>query len=141
MPRTEPVANLAVSYLAKCAELRAARASQQEARMAANDRVREALVRVLRESEAYAAINELTELLGVNDLEADTEENIADALLASPAPKVTDEMVEAAAKAQYELEHTDLPWERCGDIFANGYRDDARVVLTAALRAAQGREG
>ena len=75
----------------------------------------------------------------------DAERNLARAYLqlcaASPAPKVTDEMVEAAAKAQYELEHTDLPWERCGDIFANGYRDDARVVLTAALRAAQGREG
>lgn len=47
--------------------------------------VRTALVRILRESEAHAAINDLTELLGVNDLEADTEDNIADALL-RPAP-------------------------------------------------------
>lgn len=48
---------------------------------------------------------------------------------------VTEAMVEAAARAQYELEHTDLPWERCGSLFADGYREDARAVLTAALAA------
>ena len=48
-------------------------------------------------------------------------------------PLITDEMVEAAARAEWAHEWPTRPWEKVPDDLANHYRDCSRLALEAVI--------
>lgn len=100
--------------------------------MSEQDRVREALVRVLREANdaSFRHVKALGDALGVVDGAGLAD--LADALLSRPAPRADGGVTEAMVEAAW-----DEYWSNA-DVSENS-RDTMRRALVAALAAREGR--
>jgi hypothetical protein len=88
----------------------------------------------ITEFECRKAIDSLLATIDAKDAEIER--------LSSQAPlQVSDELVESCARALWEAHGYTTPWDDAHPEDAGYRRDDARVVLKAALAAPKGEEG